>query len=75
MRLLLDGRPYLGDKGLKKFDPPRKGEVEANWTVELLPGKHSVAVVAESPVSKGVSSWTEVTCLESRRRSCPICTW
>ena len=71
MRLLLDGRPYLGDKGLKKFDPPHKGEVEANWTVELLPGKHSVAVVAESPVSKGVSSSTEVTRLGVKTEELP----
>jgi WD40 repeat protein len=61
MRVLVDGRPYLGDKGLKKFDPPRQGAVEATWTVELLPGKHSIAVIAESAVSKGTSSWTEVT--------------
>jgi hypothetical protein len=61
LRLLVDGRPYLGDKGVQKFDPPTTGEVEAAWTVELLAGKHALAAVAESAVSKGVSPWREVT--------------
>ena len=61
MRLLVDGRPFKGDKGIVKFDPPRKGEVEASWKLELLPGKHQLAAVAESTVSKGVSSWREIT--------------
>src|SRR5262249_11318554 len=60
MRLLVDGRPYLGDKGVKKFDPPAKGVVEASWTVDLLPGRHTLAAVAESSVSRGVSPSTEV---------------
>jgi WD40 repeat protein len=71
LRLLVDGRPYLGDRGVKKFDPPKKGEVEATWTVDLLPGKHSVAAVAESSVSKGVSSWIEVTRLDVKKEELP----
>jgi len=35
--------------------------VEADWSVELTPGKHSLIVQAESKVSKGMSSVIEVT--------------
>src|SRR5262249_50343747 len=38
---------------------------------ELLPGKHSVAVIAESAVSKSVSSWTEVTRLGVKAEELP----
>ena len=52
MRLLLDGRPYLGQKGVRTFDKPRQGQVEAVWMVAQPPGKHTLAVQAESAVSK-----------------------
>jgi hypothetical protein len=61
MRLLLDGRPYLGDKGVQQFANPRLGKVEASWAVDLLPGKHVLAAQAESAVSKSVSPAVEVT--------------
>lgn len=59
VRLLLDGRPYL--LAAKTFDPPRSGEVREVWTVKLEPGQHSLAVLAESAVSKGLSESIEVT--------------
>src|SRR5262249_26091702 len=55
LRLLLDGRPYEGQKGLRVIDKPRLGEVTASWTVALPPGRHALAVQAESAVSKGLS--------------------
>jgi WD40 repeat protein len=61
MRLLVDGRPYQGDRGLRKFAGGKLGEVEAAWKVDLLPGKHQLAVLAESPVSKGLSPVVEIT--------------
>jgi uncharacterized caspase-like protein len=65
LRLLLDGRPYEGQKGLKnitrdKPDQPQ-GDVRELWTVTLAPGKHRLAVQAESAASKGFSDEVEVT--------------
>ena len=54
MRLLVDGRPYRGAAGVKKFDKQQKAE--ATWELALGPGVHSLAVQAESPVSKGMSA-------------------
>ncbi len=53
MRLLVDGRPYDGAAGVKKFD--RQVKAATSWQVTLGPGAHTVAVIAESPVSKGMS--------------------
>jgi hypothetical protein len=60
MRLLVDGRPYQGDRGIRTFAEVQ-GPVDASWTVDLLPGKHNLAVLAESAVSKGATPWIEVT--------------
>jgi WD40 repeat protein len=60
MRLLVDGRPYRGKEGIRPFVDPREGEVSASWKVNLLPGKHSLRVLAESVVSKGISDPVEV---------------
>ncbi|HKB41159.1 MAG TPA: caspase family protein, partial [Gemmataceae bacterium] len=61
MRLLVDGRPYRGSKGVVRFPAPKVGTVEASWpAVELPPGKHIFAVQAESKVSKGLSRPVEV---------------
>jgi WD40 repeat protein len=54
MRLLVDGRPFMGTAGVKRFGGGQK-EAEASWEVHLAPGAHTFAVVADSPVSKGVS--------------------
>jgi WD40 repeat protein len=61
MRLLVDGRPWQGEKGVRTFAPPRPGDVQAAWAVDLAPGKHVLAVQAESAVSKGLSPPVEVT--------------
>ncbi len=54
MRLLVNGRPFQGSAGVKRFETPQK-EAEATWEVPLPPGTHTVAVIADSPVSKGMS--------------------
>ncbi|HVL12316.1 MAG TPA: caspase family protein [Gemmata sp.] len=59
MRLLVDGRPYQGAAGVKRFD--RQLKAEATWEVALDPGSHTLAVLAESPVSKGMSQPVTVT--------------
>ena len=61
LRLLLDGRPYGGDKGLKKIAKPAAGPVRESWKITLAPGTHRVAVQAESAVSKGLSEAVQVT--------------
>src|SRR5262249_55721297 len=60
LRLIVDGRPYLGERGIRTIDAPRLGQVEATWSVELPPGKHTLRVQAESAVSKGVSGPLDV---------------
>jgi WD40 repeat protein len=65
MRLLLDGRPYLGRKGVRAIKDAKLGTAEAAWTVSIPSGKHVIAVQAESAVSKGVSTPLEVVAPES----------
>jgi WD40 repeat protein len=59
MRLLVDGRPFNGTAGVKKFD--KLAKAEATWNVTLAAGSHTLAVLAESPVSKGMSQPAVVT--------------
>ncbi|MFO0937564.1 MAG: caspase family protein [Gemmataceae bacterium] len=59
MRLLVDGRPYLGADGIKRFN--KQVKAQAKWNVKLSPGKHSLSIMAESPVSKGASLTARVT--------------
>ncbi len=62
LQLLLDGRPYEGNKGLRLYDSARPGEtVKAAWTVQLTPGEHTLRVLARSAVSMGLSDDLEVT--------------
>ena len=61
MRLLVNGRPYQGDKGIRRFDKPKLGDVKATWEVDLMPGKHVLAVLSESEASKSLSAPREVT--------------
>ena len=67
-RLLLDGRPYLGEAGRKLVGKDRASakEVRESWTVRLEPGKHLLAVIAESAVSNGRSEEREVLYEEQR---------
>jgi WD40 repeat protein len=64
LRLLLDGRPYEGQNGIKHVANPRLGEVSESWTVTLGPGRHRLAVQADSAVSKGESEGVEVIYIE-----------
>jgi WD40 repeat protein len=54
MRLLVDGRPFMGTAGVKTFAGD-KTEAEASWEVSLAPGNHTFAIIADTPVSKGMS--------------------
>jgi WD40 repeat protein len=64
LRLLLDGRPYEGRKGVFVIASDQRPEpaqtVQHEWTVELAPGRHTLAVQAETAASKGLSSTIEV---------------
>lgn len=55
MRLLVDGRPYLGAAGVRRFTPAQE-KTQATWKVALSPGKHTLTVLADSVGSKGVSA-------------------
>ncbi len=67
-RLLLDGRPYDGDRGRKEVphDPAATRQMTASWQVQLDPGRHRLAVIAESAVSNGQSGEIEVFYEEQR---------
>jgi WD40 repeat protein len=60
LRLLLDGRPYQGQKGVRGVQNPRLGAVSASWSVAMPAGRHVLTVQAESAVSKGLSAPVEV---------------
>ena len=61
-RLHLDGRPYDGDRGRKEVpnDPAAGRQKTASWQVQLVPGRHRLAAIAESAVSNGQSDEIEV---------------
>jgi WD40 repeat protein len=61
LQLLLDGRPYGGEEGVRLFEPARLGKVEAAWTVTLTPGQHTLAVLAKTRPSNATSTPIEVT--------------
>ena len=66
MRLMVDGRPYEGEKGRKSIPPSVPGgqlprEARQSWTVILSPGEHMLSVVAESEASSGSSDPLIVT--------------
>ncbi len=63
MRLLLDGRPYMGRLGRRSIvrDRSRAEPVEESWTVQLAPGVHQIAVKADTSASSAVSQPVEVT--------------
>lgn len=66
--LLLDGRPYEGQKGLRNIareKPDGEGEVHGSWTVRLGPGKHRLAVKAETKDNEGISEEIEVEYAEA----------
>jgi hypothetical protein len=59
MRLLVDGRPYQGVAGTRRFDAGVK-EARESWQVTLTPGKHRFVVQVDSDVSQGDSEGVEV---------------
>lgn len=68
MRLLVDGRPYMGSRGVVVFKNPKQGQVGAKWTVDIPPGKHTLAVQAASKVSKGLSPVVRITKAGQKRQ-------
>ncbi len=62
LRLLLDGRPHDGDQGRKEVPNDAAGgrQKHESWQVRLDPGRHRLAVVAESDVSNGKSDEIEI---------------
>jgi hypothetical protein len=60
LQLLLDGRPYEGQRGLRAVPVPEMGAVEKQWTVLLSPGSHHLTVVARSAVSSSRSHTIDV---------------
>ena len=62
LRLLVDGRPYGGQQGRKLVsgDSPAQQPVVERWPVRLNPGRHRLAVIAETAVSNGQSDEIEV---------------
>jgi WD40 repeat protein len=59
MRLLVDGRPFQGVAGVKRFDKQQKAE--ATWDVALDAGAHTLSVLAETEASKGMSPSATIT--------------
>lgn len=59
--LLLDDRPYEGQRGVRSAAVPELGKLEKEWTVTLPPGTHRLSVLARSDVSSAVSEAVEVT--------------
>jgi WD40 repeat protein len=55
VKLLLDGRPYGGERSIKGAPAVQ------SWNVQLTPGRHRLQVLARSPVSTGASADVEVT--------------
>ncbi len=54
MRLLVNGRPYQGQAGVKRF-AGGAARADASWDLKLEPGTYSFEVLAESAVSRGLS--------------------
>jgi WD40 repeat protein len=57
MRLLVDGRPYGGDAGIRKINAD--GELKATWPVDLPPGPHTLIALADG-ASRGASAPVEI---------------
>ena len=61
LRLLVDGRPYEGQKAIRRIESPKLGEAQADWSVVLTPGRHTLKVLADSAASQGVSDELEIS--------------
>jgi hypothetical protein len=56
LRLMLDDRPYQGQQGVFRAAEPKLGKVQTSWSVELEPGRHTLHVLADTPLIQGVAS-------------------
>jgi WD40 repeat protein len=65
-RLQLNGRPYDQSRKEVPNDPAAGKQTTASWQVHLEPGRHRLAVIAESDVSEGRSDEIEVVYEEQR---------
>jgi WD40 repeat protein len=61
LRLLVDGRPYQGSKGMQRYVAPGLKQAKHVWKVVLTPGRHRLVAQADSDVSQGDSEALEVT--------------
>ena len=59
MSLLLDGRPFEAKRLVRGTIQERLARTET-WVVELVPGRHTVVVKAESEASEGLSPVREI---------------
>jgi WD40 repeat protein len=55
LQLLIDERPYTGEKGLVSFPDAKAGTVSASWEIALPGGQHDVRVLARTRSSLGSS--------------------
>ncbi len=62
LRLLLNGRPYEGRKGVYVVPTESSSaeEATAQWQIALTPGQHRLTVLAETDVSNALSDGVEV---------------
>jgi WD40 repeat protein len=72
LRLLIDGRPYKGEADVLRVDATKPGVVKARWTVTLEPGRHRLAVLADSAVSQGRSKDVRVVYAGGRAAADPL---
>ena len=70
LRLLCNGRPYPGDRGIKgvQVEGTEAVPVRESWAVDLTPGSHQFAVKAETAKSYGLSEPVEVTYAPEQRQ-------
>ena len=69
LRLLLDGRPYEGRKGVYVVPAESSSEEEATaqWDVTLTPGQHRITVLAETDVPATRCRIVLKSCIAKRR--------
>ena len=61
LRLFVDGRPYTDANAAATFERGVQS-ADREWTVELPPGKHQVAVLVRSADASGISNEIELDC-------------
>ena len=66
LRLIVDGRPFGEVTRVASSGAAKLGDTRQEWEIQLPPGKHQIAVQAESAVSKGLSTNVEVIAIAER---------